>query len=246
MKQDLKKLGLSYNETQVYLSLLKLGQTPVGGIIEDIKTHRQIVYNNLQSLEEKGLVEKIVKNNVRHYKVADPKILMENVTKQALVAKRLIKSISNEMKKSRHQNEINTYEGKGKIQRLFLDKHLSLPTGSKLYGLSLSLKNALELLGEDYTKKIYKLREKRKITTKVLIDKKESTDFEKLKKETNASLPQIRCLPYSVSIATFIWPDSVTLQSLHAKDPFVIEIKNKEFQISQLKHFQMLWKIAKK
>ena len=80
MQEDLKKLGLTDNEIKIYLSLLKIGETPVGGIINDLKIHRQTAYNALGSLEKRNMVIKTMKNKIYHFKIADPKIIVENLT----------------------------------------------------------------------------------------------------------------------------------------------------------------------
>ncbi|MDD4290583.1 MAG: helix-turn-helix domain-containing protein, partial [Patescibacteria group bacterium] len=89
MLQDLKELGFTPNEIRIYESLLKIGETPVGGIINDLKIHRQIVYNALDTLEKRSMVTKTMKNRVYHFKITDPEIIVENIQKQELIAKRL-------------------------------------------------------------------------------------------------------------------------------------------------------------
>ena len=110
MKEDLKKLGLTDNEISVYLSLIKIGETSVGGIINDLKFHRQIIYNALDALEKKSMVSKTMKNKIYHFKINDPKIIIENLQKQELIAKRISKNIVEELKKSKYEHEINIYD----------------------------------------------------------------------------------------------------------------------------------------
>ena len=98
METELKKLGLSPNEIQVYLKILKLGSTTAGPIISSLKLHRQSVYNALDELEQKELLVKTTRNKVNHYRVNDPKILVDNLKKQELIAARLSKQIKEQMK----------------------------------------------------------------------------------------------------------------------------------------------------
>ena len=54
MQQTLERIGLSKNEAKVYLVLLELGLTSSKAIIEKTNLHRQIVYDTLDLLIEKG------------------------------------------------------------------------------------------------------------------------------------------------------------------------------------------------
>jgi len=247
MEQDLKQLGLSQNEIKVYLSLMKIGETSVGGIINDLKIHRQIVYNALSELEGRNMVEKNMKNKIWHFKLSDPKILVENLQKQELIATRLSQNIEVELKKSRHEQEINIFAGPEKIRRFFLEKCKKMPIGSTLYLMSTEAKRFHEIMGEEFLTKTYdKIRQQRKIYSKNLTSESYREEIETINNNLNSELRENRFLPYELSnpVSTNIWEDSVHFQSFQG-DPFIIEIINKDLRDSYLGHFNMLWKMAK-
>ena len=248
MREDLKKLGLTENEIKIYLSLLKIGETPVGGIINDLKVHRQIAYNALDSLEKRNMIVKIIKNKVYHFKIADPKIIVENLQKQELIAKRLSKNIEKEFKKSKHEHEINIYDGKERIRRFFIEKYKDCPIGLTIY-ISVGYgKKFEEILGKKFLYGEYeKIRTKRKIHSKHLTTESFRDDLEKIHEKLNKQSREVKYLPYNltVPITTVLWDDSISYQSFF-DDPFIIEIKNKNLRDSYLEHFNLLWKIAKK
>lgn len=248
MEEDLKKLGLTENEIKVYLSLLKVGETSVGGIINDLKIHRQIAYNALSSLESRNMVTKTVKNKIHHYKISDPKIILENLQKQELIAKRISKNIQAEMKKSKHEHEINIYEGSEQIHRFYLDKYKSLPSETTFYLMSPEVTRITKVLGDEFFyKKAEKIRTNKKIYSKNVMSYVFKEQFEKMSKRLNPELRETRYLPYksATPVTTIIWPNSVCYQSLFT-DAFIIEIKNQELRDSFIDHFDMLWQIAKK
>lgn len=246
MEQDLKKLGLTDNEIKVYLSLVKIGETAVGGIINDLKIHRQIAYNALDGLEKQGLVIKILKNDVFHFKVADPEILIENLQKQELIAQRISKKIQAEMKKSRREQEINVYDGIAGIRRFFMEKFKQSQTGSIVYVLGGYIEKYIKALGQDFYNNEYtKIKARKQNISKLLISEKLRHEAENYSREAG-KLREIKYLPdYMFNpIALDIWGDGVSFMSLE-KSLFVIEVKNKEFRESYLKHFNSLWEIAK-
>ena len=55
-KKILKQIGLTENEIQVYLTLLKIGSSGVSTIAEHSGLYRPYVYDTLERLQEKGLV----------------------------------------------------------------------------------------------------------------------------------------------------------------------------------------------
>lgn len=248
MKEDLKKLGLTDNEIKVYLSLLKIGETSVGGIIDDLKIHRQIAYNALDSLEKKNMVTKTVINKVAQFALNDPGIIIENLHKQELIAKRLSKTIKEEMKKSKHEHEILVFDGYKMIRDCFLSNYKKIPDNSVLYALNATGERFKEILGEEYLKKTEEVRNLKGIITKHVTVQDYKDDIEEFIKDKKEGSRQIKYLPYNLSnpIATVIWPDSVMFQSFFGEVPFMIVIKNEEFRNTFYEHFNMLWKISKK
>ncbi|MBW2981314.1 helix-turn-helix domain-containing protein, partial [Candidatus Woesearchaeota archaeon] len=73
----LEDLGLTNAEIKVYLTLLELGQTKVGPIIEKSDLQSSVVHNALHKLQDKGLISYIKKGQIKHYKATDPKNFMD-------------------------------------------------------------------------------------------------------------------------------------------------------------------------
>ena len=73
----LEKIGLTQNESIVYLSLLQLGLCRTGKILEYSHLNSGKIYEILEGLKSKGLVSESVINNVRHFSAAPPSQLLE-------------------------------------------------------------------------------------------------------------------------------------------------------------------------
>lgn len=248
MKEDFKKLGLTDNEISVYLSLLKIGETSVGGIIDDLRIHRQLVYNALSTLEQKNMVTRTMKNKIYRFKITDPKIIVENLKKQELIARRLSQGIRAEMKKSRHEHEINVYEGGKKIQYFYLEKYDLIPPKSCFYLMFPEISRITDVLTEKFFyEKMEKIRARKKIYSKNVMSHTLKEEFEAMRKKQTPGLREARYLPYrsAAPVTTIIWPDSISFQSLFT-NPFIVDIKNQALRDSFREHFDLLWKIAKK
>ena len=76
-KDILKEVGLTTNETDVYLTLLKEGSISVNNIAEKAGLHRQAVYDALDRLLEKGFVSFVTRNNKKHFQGIHPQKILE-------------------------------------------------------------------------------------------------------------------------------------------------------------------------
>lgn len=249
MQDDLRKIGLTFNETKVYLSLLKIGETPVGGLIDDLKIHRQIAYNALDSLEKRGLVVKTVRNKINHFKINDPKIIVENIQKQEMIVIRLSKNIEKEMKKSRKEHEINVIEGESQVRLSLLKNVKKMEKGETFYIISGSVKNFIQTIGNDFfVKKFEKTRQQKNILSKMVAGKNIRIERDELKKMTDSNIRDDRYLPWDNTspLNIVLWNGSVCFYSYNPDNQFGIEIKNDFLYNSYLEHFNALWKIAKK
>lgn len=251
MEQDLRKLGLTENEIKVYLSVVRIGETPVGGIINELKVHRQIAYNALDALEKRNMVVKTLKNGIYHFKISDPQLIVENIKKQETIARRLAEAIQNESQKDQKESMVEIHEGVENVRRFFVNKFKAMPENSCFYILAGYAKKYEEVLGKTFLHGEYnRIRRERKIYSKQLSTeelREESLDlYDRLEVDKNNILREYRFLPFHLSnpVTTTIYPDAVTYQ-LFYKNPTIIEIRNQELADSYRQYYDNLWKIAK-
>src|SRR3989338_6418545 len=77
MEKELQDLGLSKNESLIYLFLLKHGSTTTGSIIKETHIANSRVYESLNSLTSKGLVTYTIQKDGKHFEAMDPKAISE-------------------------------------------------------------------------------------------------------------------------------------------------------------------------
>lgn len=71
----LATLGLSDKESEVYITLLKLGNVTVTKISRSAQLHRVTTYSILKRLIEKWVVSELIKWKTKRYTAVDPKVL---------------------------------------------------------------------------------------------------------------------------------------------------------------------------
>lgn len=83
MKTDvLEHVGLTRNESIVYLTLLQLGTSRTGAILKRSGLNSGKIYEILESLKIKGLLSESVVNGVKHFTAAPPSELLTYIDQQ--------------------------------------------------------------------------------------------------------------------------------------------------------------------
>ena len=77
LKETLKNLGMTNNEIEIYLTLLNSVELSVNDIGMKSGLHRQVCYDALDRLLEKGFVSYIIKDNKKFFKVLEPEKILD-------------------------------------------------------------------------------------------------------------------------------------------------------------------------
>jgi len=90
MEQVLAALGLSYNEVQVYLALLRLGGATVTQLADAVGLKRTSCQEYLRSLQEKGAVNSTQQGNKFLYQSEDPDTFRQMLNERRFIVDRLV------------------------------------------------------------------------------------------------------------------------------------------------------------
>jgi len=227
--------GLSEGEAEVYLALLKLGSVPVSKIKEETNLHRTTIYDFLDKLLNKGLVNYVVKNNIKFYKATHPNKLLDYVKEKEENIKEILPKLKELAEFDRGELKVEVYKGREGFKTVLNDQ---LRFGGELlaFGVDESkFKERFPILLEQYFKKEEEkgMRERLLASEEAeFIYKKKTTNYRFISKEFFNPTPSI---VYGNNVGFIIW------------EPFnVIIIENAELADSFRKYFEMLWRIAKK
>ena len=235
MIEKLKKLGLTENEAKVYSALLELGSTNAGKIIKKTRLHRNIVYDNLDKLMDKGLVVFITVRGIKHFETTKPTELKDYIEKQKqdiLEKERLVNEILPQIEKGREiaeREEAAIFKGK-KALRNVLDEVTESKTEIMLFATGWGMK---ETMGAYYQQWYLKLKEN-KIKGRALLSKSA-----KIKEE----------FPYKIKYVSekFILPSTIivyenkVLNIIWKPELMGILIVNKDVAESYKRWFEVLW-----
>jgi len=238
----LEELGLTANESKVYLSLMELGSSSATQIIQKTGLHRAVVYDLLERLIEKGLVGFAIKGRKKYFEATNPERLREMLLEKEEKLSEILPRLQ-ELSKFRTKLEVKIYKGTEGIKTVFEDILISKPKE----WLSLGSGGETYKLLPDFLEHFHKVRIKNKILVRGLFldnptARKRGENLAKMKSSDIKYLPKSFITPTVMNI----YNDRVTLYSVtEGNIPFIILVENKELSKSFREYFEWLWKLSK-
>jgi len=239
-KNILKELGLTNNEIEVYLTLLRSGSISVNTIAEKSGLHRQAVYDALDRLLEKGFVSFVIRNNKKYFQGINPEKILEYLKEKEDKFKSILQDLVNLTKLPREDTFVEVFKGKEVIRTVYRDivKEFQKNPGEVL----ISGVDERKFIEEDriallqHIKKLQKLKCKERIIVKE--DEKyfvegPQTEYRWISKESFSPT------------AIFVYNNKLTTIIL-GNPNYAIIIENRNLADAYRKQFNLLWKISKK
>jgi sugar-specific transcriptional regulator TrmB len=233
MKEELKKAGLTENESKIFIALLEIGPVNAGAISRRAGLHRRVVYDSLEMLIQKGLVGYIISNNVRLYQASNPKKLLDNIKEKEQQINQVMPELLGLFSRTKEKEQTKFYKGKNGLKTVFeeqLEEKEILILGAS--------PNAWDFL-QFYFHWFDKRRVEKKVKVKAI--------FSKSKTKFKIPLSEVKYLPekYSSPLAVNIYGEKVAIILWSKENPFAIVIKNKEIAEGYKSYFELMWKVAK-
>lgn len=235
IKKVLKEFGLTDNEAEVYLLLLKKKDLQASEIAQKSDIHRINVYDILERLQEKGLVSFSVEGKRKKYEAVNPERILEIEEER----KQQIEEIIPELIKQK-ETEVGSQEAV-----IFKDKKgmrtvLESITKSKTEVLLFASGWGFSKFFPEYVDIWYSKLKNNKVKMKTLVSIQSKGKY----------LPQFG--EYKFLPSEFVFPSSTTVFddkiviNIWGSHPMSILITGKEVAQSYREYFNMLWKLAKK
>lgn len=256
IKKYLSKLGLSEEEIQVYLSLIKHGESTTLEISRNSGISRTQVYRIIEQMKNKGLVEEIIDKyttRARAIDISKLEIIVNNQYQKAQELKNQffdIKTIlSGFIGDNQPQTKVLYYRGQSGLQQLAWN---ALRAKSELVGYS--YRSWQEAIGLEFAKKWYREAINRNFSMREIY----SDEFKKsIKKEKQFYLmSEYKNFKYqakyisskilNINHQVDIYNDVVAFYNWYQGEVFGIEIYNQKISYFQRQIFEVMWQRARK
>lgn len=240
IEEVLSELGMTGNEIRVYLALLKSGQLSVNEIGTRSGLHRQVCYDALERLLEKGFVSYVVENSKKFFRALEPEKLLDYLESKKELVKEAMPKLCEIARLPKEETRIEVLKGRNVIRAILRDVIREL---SRNRGELLMLGVDEEKFEEEdriaimqYISQLKKLKLKERLIAK----RGAKVYFEGPQSQYRLIEPRFfnpnPIYIYGGKIVQVIWGNPVT----------AVVIKNMAINDAYRKYFEMLWKMAKK
>jgi len=245
-KQLLEEIGLTKGEIKVYLTLLKLGETTTGKIIEEAQISSGKIYEILDKLIKKGLASYIIKEKTKYFSAASPNRILDYLRKKEKDLKKKEQELLKELpsllaieKRAKKEYETNLFKGFKGIQTAIFEALEDLTEKDEVLAMGIisHKKEQYNLLWQRW----HKERINKKIICKAIFSDK-NTDYFKLFKKMKFT--EIKVLQGITPSAIDVMGKRVLIFT-YGEEASCLSIKNPEIAQSFKTFFETMWKIAK-
>ena len=243
VNQILSNLGLSKDESAIYLAALELGQSLPKHLADKAKIKRPMLYKLLPGLLEKGLLSETVIGKRRYLVAEDPECYYEK--KQADLAQ--LESTLPELKAllstASSKPKITFYEGMEGMKKLYMEN-----LRERLPILEMVSLEKISPEIEFHSSRYYiPERINRKIPIKILVSGRTKSKKINLKTDPYA-LREVRIIDYTafpIPLDCYIYGDNVSFAVYRTdSEPMGIIIRSKEIATTLRSVFNFIWENA--
>ncbi len=238
INQILKNIGLTENESKVYLELLKLGEVLASRIAKETNINRSLVYRILESLKEKGLISFVIKENRSYFSAMNPNNLKKLIEEKRQDLEEILPELFALTKKDiGEEMKVEVFSGIKGLKTVLRDQ---LENVREFFVLGAGEEFAS--MTEHFYEQYYVKRIQKKITQHVLF---KHNAKERAKKASKTSYSNVKILnkDYRVPMAIVIYGNKTALFSWPEKKAITITSKNVSEGFKE--QFFILWKSSK-
>lgn len=234
----LEDIGLTNAEIKVYLSVLELGTTTAGPIIEKTELQSSVVHMTLNKLIDRGFISFVLEGQRKHYQAANPKHIVDFINEKKERFEEILPELLLKQKLAVEKPQAELFQGIKGIKELL---YILLEAGGKEHNTFGSTIKSL-MLGEGWWVSYHKKRAQLGIHAKLLFNESLKT-WKAEKKYPNTELrytkagfePLTETIIRNNKVGIIIWTEK----------PIGIIIHNEIAARSYNGFFNMMWNSAK-
>jgi sugar-specific transcriptional regulator TrmB len=241
---DLQSLGLTDEESKVYLAVLELGGAYVSAIAKKANVHRVSCYHTLGNLVTKGLISSLIRNNMKYFSVESPKVLVNQLEEKYHKAQELLPELLSLTNSLAYKPKIQYYEGLNGLQNIMED---TLNSEGEVLGYT-NLAALPGVLPEEYIRRYAKNKIDKKIKSRMLspISDDALEYIEKYYPNYDETIELIEILfinpnEFMIEYEINIYEDKVSIISLSSQEIIGLILQSPVYARTQRAIFNLAW-----
>lgn len=233
----LEDLGLTGAEIKIFLTLLELGTSTAGAVVEKSGLQNAVVHRGFHSLINKGLISYILEGKIKNYQAVKPKALLNYIDEKREKLKKILPELEARQKEAKERPQASLFQGTRGVKELL---NYLIETKSEDYSSYGGPKKANDLLGEHFWESFHNKRIKNKIDAKMLFHRslKEWGDYLNKKKLTKLKFTNHE---FEALTETIICGNKVGI-IIYLDKPYGFLIEERLAAESYKKFFELLWR----
>jgi len=238
----LEDLGLTQAEIKVYLTLLELGSSTAGKILKKSKLQNSVMHRALNSLIERGLINYVLEGRRKIYQATDPENFFNFIDEKRRKFQQILPELKRRQTFAKKTEKATVYKGIRGLKEVY---NIMINTKGKEYNtFGGGSEVTFDIMGETWWKNLHVKRIANKLPSRQVFDETIRKFGEELNKK---KLTKIKFLPkqFAQLTETIIVGNKVAL-TVFTENPYGFLIEDKVVADGYRKHFELLWKLAKK
>jgi|SRR3989344_3450319 len=237
----LEDLGLTISETKTYITLLELGSSTAGHILEKSGLQNSVVHRALNSLIEKGLINYVLEGKRKIYQATDPEYFNQFIENKRIRFQEILPELKKRQLLAKKEELATIYKGKKGLQEVY---YKLVNSKAKEYITFGGGEKVAEFMGLTWWINLHTKRVANKLPSRQIFDKTVRTQGKDILKK---KITNVRFLPHEFAQfqETVIVGDYVAI-NVFTENAYSFLIKDQKVAEGYMKYFELLWKISKK
>jgi sugar-specific transcriptional regulator TrmB len=236
-EKELKELGLTDNEVNIYLLLLKQGAMGPAEIAQKLGLHRGYVYDALERMQEKEVISTVLVNNKKQFQATPPKNLVELLQLRLGEFQKVVPDLEKLMLLKKEETNIEVHKGKKVYRTLIQDVLSELKPKEEVLLIGIDEQTLVSEIEPIYLKQYLNIIKTQDIHERAIIKKgRERLKHKNIvyKELDEKFIGNTSLIIYDSKVAFFILGTPY----------YLIIITNKEIADTYRKQFDLFWNVA--
>lgn len=235
----LEELGLTKVEISVFLTLLELGPSRAGEVVDRSDLQSPVVHRAFHSLLRKGLITAVLEGKIHKYQAIDVSQLQDFLKEKQERLNHLMVELKKIKVIGKEKTRAGVYYGVRGLKQLLT--HMIDANADELLSYGGSAKS-LELLGDVFWRNFHRKRLDRNIRARMIFHTSLSLKGQELSKYKNTQI-RLTERTFEELVETFICGEKVAIV-IYLDDPVGFLIEEPAAMKSYSRFFEIIWKSA--
>ncbi len=236
----LEDLGLTHAEIKVYVTLLELGSSTAGSILEKSQLQNSVVHRALNSLIQKSLINFINEGKRKVYQATNPEYFFDFIEDKKKRFEEILPDLKDKQKKQKTTETASIYKGIRGIKEVY---SIMINSKGKEYNTFRGGPITAEVMGFTWWLNLHKRRIANKLPSRQIFDESVREGGKEISKNKLTKIKYVN-KEFAQFQETVIVGDKVTI-AVFSENPYAFLINDIHVAESYRKYFELLWKMAK-